>query len=154
MSTLRSLAVPRNPLERLKEMEAEMDAASPAAAADEPSSPGTPTTDDARTHPRTSEPTHERTHAPPRARAGVRGHARTGGAGGEAARRAALAQLLGTPVEGDPARGPLQPATVRMPVAVWEQVGWVAAFQGRAKQEVIAEALVAYLERVRKETRG
>jgi hypothetical protein len=148
------LSVPRNPLERLKELEAEMEAASPGPAAEEPNSPETPTTDDARTHSRTGEPTHERTHAPPRARAGFRGHARTGGPGGEGARRAALAQLLATPVEGDPARGPLQAATVRMPIAVWEQIGWVAAFQGRAKQEVIAEALAAYLERVRMEARG
>jgi hypothetical protein len=89
-----------------------------------------------------------RAHAPTHARANGRanGHASVP----EGAEEAALVQLLSTPLEADLKKGPFQAATVRMPAEVWKRVGWVASFSGRTKQEVIGEALISYLDRLRK----
>jgi hypothetical protein len=38
-----------------------------------------------------------------------------------------------------------------MPVAVWKRIDWVSALTGRKKQDIIGEALVAYLDRLREQ---
>lgn len=68
--------------------------------------------------------------------------------------KTALAQLLSTAIEADGSKGPFQAATVRIPVGIWKRVGWVASFSGRPKQEIIAEALVIYLEQVKRNIVG
>jgi len=40
-----------------------------------------------------------------------------------------------------------------MPAELWKRVGWIASFTGRTKQEIIGEALLAYLERLKDEAR-
>jgi predicted DNA-binding protein len=67
--------------------------------------------------------------------------------------KAALAQLLATPLDPGLLHGPFQAGTVRMPTELWKRVGWIASFTGRTKQEIIGEALLAYLERLKDETR-
>jgi hypothetical protein len=136
MTKMRSLSVSRNPLERLQEIEAAM---SPGAAAS-PIANGNLAND--------LTPNVARTHAPTHARDNERtnGHASVP----EGVEKAALTQLLSTPLEVDLKKGPFQAATVRMPAEVWKRVGWVASFSGRTKQEVIGEALITYLDRLRK----
>ena len=116
MNRTRSLSVPRNPLERLQELESAVGAT-------------------ARPLPVES----ARTHAPT--------HAHTNGVGDLA--RNTLVQLLKTPLEGELSKGPFQAATVRMPVEVWKRLDWVSSLTGRKKQDIIGEALVAYLEHLR-----
>ena len=136
MTKMRSLSVSRNPLERLQEMEAAMSPCGAASPADDGKlASGV-------------RPGEERTHAPTHARTNERtnGHARVP----DGLEEAALAQLLSAPLEADLRKGPFQAATVRMPAEVWKRVGWVASFSGRTKQEVIGEALISYLDRLRK----
>jgi predicted DNA-binding protein len=57
------------------------------------------------------------------------------------------------PLEPGLLHGPFQAGTVRMPAELWKRVGWIASFTGRTKQEIIGEALLAYLERLRNEAR-
>jgi predicted DNA-binding protein len=63
----------------------------------------------------------------------------------------ALSQLLSTPLEPDLLKGPFQAGTVRMPTELWKRVGWIASFTGRTKQDIIGEALLSYLERMKNE---
>ena len=120
MNRTRSLSVPRNPLERLQELESGM---------------GTTT--------RPSPFENARTHAP----TNVQRHAQTNGIG--ELERSTLLQLLKTPLKGELSKGPFQAATVRMPVEVWKRLDWVSSLTGRKKQDIIGEALVAYLEQLR-----
>jgi predicted DNA-binding protein len=124
MNKTRSLSVPRNPLERLQELESSIETTV------RPS-----LVENARTHARTNAPMH------------VRMHAHTNGMG-EVAHNT-LQELLKTPLQGELSRGPFQAATVRMPVEVWKRLDWVSSLTGRKKQDIIGEALVAYLERLR-----
>jgi hypothetical protein len=155
MNKMKSLRVPRNPLARLQELEAEM---TPAVAAGPSGAAGhqeTPRSSDSRTNAPTNERTLERTRAATDERANGRAnagtHARTKEPDG--VEKAALAQLLATPLEPGLLHGPFQAGTVRMPTELWKRVGWIASFTGRTKQEIIGEALLAYLERLRNETR-
>ena|ERR1700687_2693168 len=132
MAKMRSLSVSRNPLERLQEMEAEMNLVPDPVTSVEGNPAKSISPDVPRTHARTN----KRTNAP----ASVP----------EEVEKTALAQLLSTPLEAEMGKGPFQAATVRMPVEVWKRVGWVASFSGRTKQEVIGEALISYLEQLRK----
>jgi hypothetical protein len=155
MNKMKSLRVPRNPLARLQELEAEV---APAMAAGPSGAAGhteIPSSSDARMHAPANERTSERTRAATeertsgRANAGT--HARTKEPDG--VEKAALAQLLATPLEPGLLHGPFQAGTVRMPSELWKRVGWIASFTGRTKQEIIGEALWSYLERLRNETR-
>jgi hypothetical protein len=147
--------VPRNPLARLQELEAEMTPAGAAGSSGAAEHPEIPRSSDARTHAPTNERTSERTLAATdertngRAKAGT--HARTNEPDG--VEKAALAQLLATPLDPGLLEGPFQAGTVRMPTELWKRVGWIASFTGRTKQEIIGEALWSYLERLRNETR-
>jgi hypothetical protein len=145
MNKTRSLQVPRNPLARLREMEAEMDSA----AAPQPPSEPKPQERLNSAHERAHEPTHERTGE--RANVGTheRANARTKEPDG--AEEAALSQLLSTPLDMDLLKGPFQAGTVRMPTELWKRVGWIASFTGRTKQAIIGEALLSYLERRKNE---
>jgi hypothetical protein len=136
MTKMRSLSVSRNPLERLQEMEAEMNPV----AASAPSIEVNPA--------KRLPPDVARTHAPIHARTNARTNARASEP--EGAETTALAQLLSTPLEAEASKGPFHAATVRMPTEVWKRVSWVASFTGRTKQEVIGEALILYLEQMRK----
>ena len=146
MTKMRSLSVSRNPLERLQEIEAEMEPATQVLSVSEAKP--------LKTLPQLDERTHARTNAPTNGSANARTHARTSGSGEGKVETAALSQLLAAPLDEDPSKGPFHAATVRMPIDVWKRVGWVASFKGRTKQEVIGEALISYLERVRKESRS
>jgi hypothetical protein len=151
--------VPRNPLARLQELEAEMTPAVAAGSSGAAEHHTIPSSSDACTHERTNEPTSERTLAATdertngRANAGTdaRTHARTKETDG--VEKAALAQLLATPLNSGLLHGPFQAGTVRMPTELWKRVGWIASFTGRTKQEIIGEALLLYLERLKNETR-
>src|SRR5262249_36480957 len=127
MNKTRSLQVPRNPLARLQEMEAE---ASPAVT-QRPTAAGELKAEGG-THARTNAPTHARTNEP--------------------VETAAWSQLLATPLPEGFMSGPFQAGTVRMAVEVWKRLGWIASFTGRAKQDIIGEALLAYIERIKNET--
>ncbi len=127
MNKTKSLSVPRNPLTRLQELEAGLEARKGQPPAPEPTRTNEPT--NARTHASTHEPTN----------------------GGADLERTTLLQLLKTPLPAEHAKGPFQAGTVRMPVEVWKRVGWVSALTGRTKQDIIGEALRAYLERLPKE---
>ena len=159
MNKMKSLRVPRNPLARLQELEAEMTPAVAAGPSGAAGHPETPRSSDARTHAPTNERTSERTLAATDERANGRAnaatqertHARTKEPDG--AEKAALAQLLATPLEPGLLTGPFQAGTVRMPSELWKRVGWIASFTGRTKQEIIGEALLAYLERLKDEAR-
>ena len=124
MNKMRSLSVPRNPLERLQELESSIGATV------RPS-----LVENVRTNERTSAPTHARMHT------------HTNGMG-EVAHNT-LQELLKTPLQGEISKGPFQAATVRMPVEVWKRLDWVSSLTGRKKQDIIGEALLAYLERLR-----
>jgi hypothetical protein len=145
MNRMRSLQVPRNPLARLQEMEAEMApdvAPQPLNQANSQESFG---------------PATERTHAPTNARTNERANAETHPHTNartkepDEVEKAALSQLLSTPLESDFLKGPFQAGTVRMPTELWKRVGWIASFTGRTKQDIIGEALLAYLERIKNE---
>src|SRR5262245_16045924 len=126
MNKTRSLSVPRNPLERLQELESDLGTVpKPMHAANEPTH--------ALANVGTHAPTHEQVN-------GVRELERT-----------TLLQLLKTPFQNELSKGPFQAATVRMPIEVWRRIDWVAALTGRKKQDIIGEALVAYLERLREQ---
>jgi len=159
MNKMKSLRVPRNPLARLQELEAEMTPAVTAGPSGTADYPDIPSSSDERTHAPTDERTSERTRAATdertngRANAATqeRTHARTKDPDG--VEKAALAQLLATPLDPGLLEGPFQAGTVRMPAELWKRVGWIASFTGRTKQEMIGEALLLYLERLRNETR-
>jgi hypothetical protein len=155
MNQMRSLRVPRNPLARLQELEAEM---APAVAAGSSSAAGHPETarsSDARTHAPTDERTSGHTRAATDERTSGRANAATQERTKEpdGAEKAALTQLLATPLEPGLLHGPFQAGTVRMPTELWKRVGWIASFTGRTKQDIIGEALWSYLERLRNEAR-
>jgi hypothetical protein len=143
MTKIRSLSAPRNPLERLQQLEAEIDPPSRGDVVRGPdpaeglSSPDTRTT--APPHARANAPAHPRTPAP----AFASGDRLAG------VEEKTLAQLLATPFPGAPGQGPFQAATVRMPAELWKRVGWVSSLTGRTKQDVIGEALFRYLEQLR-----
>jgi hypothetical protein len=64
---------------------------------------------------------------------------------------AAVRQMLSRPYTADPRRGPFTVSTVKMPTEVSERLGWVATLTGKAKQEILAEALKDYFAKVLRE---
>jgi hypothetical protein len=148
MTKIRSLSAHPNPLERLQQLEAEMDPTSRGDAAKAPNPAEGWRNPDART----SAPTPARANAPAVPCTPAPAHAPSSGVAGP--EEQTLAQLLATPFPGDPTQGPFQAATVRMPVELWKRVGWVSSLTGRTKQDVIGEALLRYLEQLRAGGRG
>lgn len=64
---------------------------------------------------------------------------------------AAVRQMLSRPYIADPRKGPFTVSTVKMPTEVSERLGWVATLTGKAKQEILAEALKDYFAKVLRE---
>jgi hypothetical protein len=148
MTKIRSLSAHPNPLERLQQLDAEINPANRGAAAEAANPAESRRVPDART----SAPTHARADARSLPCTPAPAHAPgTGVAGPE---EQTLAQLLAAPFPADPAQGPFQAATVRMPAEIWKRVGWVSSLTGRTKQDVVGEALVRYLEQLRAGARG
>jgi hypothetical protein len=63
----------------------------------------------------------------------------------------AVRDMLSQPYTADPKKGPYTVSTVKIPTEVSERLGWVAALTGRAKQEILTEALKDYFDKVLKE---
>jgi predicted DNA-binding protein len=59
--------------------------------------------------------------------------------------------MLSQPYKADPKKGPFTVSTVKIPTEVSERLGWVATLTGRAKQEILAEALKDYFAKVLEE---
>jgi len=62
----------------------------------------------------------------------------------------AVRKMLSLPYTSDPKKGPFTVSTVKIPTDVWERLGWVSAWAGRPKQEIIADALREHLVKVLK----
>jgi len=64
---------------------------------------------------------------------------------------AAVRQMLSRPYTADPRKGPFTVSTVKIPTEVSERLGWVATLTGKAKQEILADALKDYFAKVLRE---
>jgi hypothetical protein len=64
---------------------------------------------------------------------------------------AAVRQMLSRPYTADARKGPFTVSTVKMPTEVSERLGWVATLTGKAKQEILADALKDYFAKVLRE---
>jgi hypothetical protein len=60
----------------------------------------------------------------------------------------AVRALLARPYAEHPGRGRFTVSTVKIPAEVWERLGWLAKWTGRAKQDIIADALREHFEKV------
>ncbi len=58
--------------------------------------------------------------------------------------------MLRQPYTADVRKGPFTVSTVKIPTEVWERLGWVATLTGRAKQEIITDALKTHFDKVLK----
>jgi hypothetical protein len=63
----------------------------------------------------------------------------------------AVRAMLARPYTSDPRRGPFTVSTVKVPTEVWERLGWLSAWTGRPKQEIIADALREHFVRILKD---
>lgn len=61
---------------------------------------------------------------------------------------AAVRAMLGQPYSGEPAKGQFIVSTVKLPVEVWERLGWLSKWTGRAKQDIIADALKDHFAKI------
>lgn len=64
---------------------------------------------------------------------------------------AAVRQMLSRPYTADPRKGPFTVSTVKIPTEISERLGWVATLTGKAKQEILSDALKDYFAKVLKE---
>ncbi len=62
----------------------------------------------------------------------------------------AVREMLSRPYTSDSGKGPFTVSTVKVPTEVWERLGWVSAWTGRPKQEIIADALKDHFGKVLK----
>jgi hypothetical protein len=62
----------------------------------------------------------------------------------------AVLAMLSRPYTSDLGKGPFTVSTVKVPTEVWERLGWVSAWTGRPKQEIIADALKDHFAKVLK----
>jgi hypothetical protein len=62
----------------------------------------------------------------------------------------AVRDMLSQPYMADPRKGPFTVSTVKIPTEVSERLGWVAAFTGKTKQEILSEALKDYFQKILK----
>jgi hypothetical protein len=63
----------------------------------------------------------------------------------------AVRAMLARPYTSDPRKGPFTVSTVKIPTEVWERLGWLSAWAGRPKQEIIADALREHFMRILKD---
>ncbi|MBX9625556.1 MAG: hypothetical protein K2X82_17245 [Gemmataceae bacterium] len=56
--------------------------------------------------------------------------------------------MLGRPYTADPEKGPFTVSTVKIPAEVWERLGWLSKWTGRAKQDILADALKDHFAKV------
>jgi hypothetical protein len=59
--------------------------------------------------------------------------------------------MLARPYTSDPRKGPFTVSTVKIPTEVWERLGWLSAWAGQPKQEIIADALREHFVRILKD---
>lgn len=57
-----------------------------------------------------------------------------------------LQALLSAPYQTDPLKGPFTVSTLKIPIEISDRLGIAASFMKRPKQEIVAEALLNYLE--------
>jgi predicted DNA-binding protein len=62
----------------------------------------------------------------------------------------AILNILAQPYTRSPAQGPFTVTSIKMHTELWERLGLASTLTGRPKQELVAEALRAYLETVRR----
>jgi hypothetical protein len=62
--------------------------------------------------------------------------------------RLAVRELLARPYAADAKAGPFTVSTVKIQTEVWERLGWVSTLTDRPKQEILAEALKDYFEKI------
>lgn len=60
----------------------------------------------------------------------------------------AVREMLSEPYTADPKKGPFTVSTVKIPTEVSERLGWVSTLTGKAKQEILAEALKDYFQKI------
>lgn len=60
----------------------------------------------------------------------------------------AVRAMLARPYTTDPEKGPFTVSTVKIPAEVWERLGWLSKWTGRAKQDIIADALKDHFAKV------
>lgn len=60
----------------------------------------------------------------------------------------AVRTMLGRPYAADPEKGPFTVSTVKIPAEVWDRLGWLSKWTGRAKQDIIADALKDHFAKV------
>jgi hypothetical protein len=63
--------------------------------------------------------------------------------------REAIVQILSAPYPATLARGPFTVTSVKIHTELWNRVGMASTLTGLPKQEILAEALRAYLETLR-----
>lgn len=63
---------------------------------------------------------------------------------------AAIFKMLATPYRVDSAKGPFTVSTMKIPTILSERLTWVSSLTGRTKQDIVAEALKDYFEKVSK----
>jgi hypothetical protein len=60
----------------------------------------------------------------------------------------AVCALLARPYAAHADKGPFAVSTVKIPAEVWERLSWLAKWTGRAKQDIIADALREHFAKV------
>lgn len=60
----------------------------------------------------------------------------------------AVRAMLGRAYTADPEKGPFTVSTVKIPAEVWDRLGWLSKWTGRAKQDIIADALKDHFAKV------
>jgi predicted transcriptional regulator len=48
----------------------------------------------------------------------------------------------------EPGKGPFHVSTVKIPSEVWERLGWAAKFSEQTQQDIIADALKDYFQKM------
>ncbi|HEY7309561.1 MAG TPA: hypothetical protein VH643_09410 [Gemmataceae bacterium] len=61
--------------------------------------------------------------------------------------RAAVKELLSRPYSTE-RKAPLTVSSVKMPTEVWERLGWAAKLSGQNQQDIIADALKDYFQKM------
>jgi hypothetical protein len=60
----------------------------------------------------------------------------------------AVRTLLARPYAATAEKGPFTVSTVKIPAEVWERLSWLSKWTGRAKQDIIADALREHFAKV------
>jgi predicted transcriptional regulator len=62
--------------------------------------------------------------------------------------------LLAQPLAGDPAKGPFTVTSIKVHQQIWERLGHVATITGRAKQDLVTEALLDLFAKIQRTEAG